>query len=220
MSTLNEPRPTPATRASSIPDGPPPPSSILETRTTATIASAIPTRTSDPGIPSVMMPATTGMTAAMTPVTGATIPIRPIASPRYSAVMPAPPASPAATLSTTSVPVGSRFGSDDGDDQGHRHPDELGEQDDAQKRRPTRQETATEVAGSPRDRRHETEDDRRRLGREDVAQVLRLEPARAAPPAGVGCRAVGAGPPISRAVGPTSSTTRSAASSYRDDVVR
>ena len=89
-------------------------------------------------------------------------------------------------------PRRQRFGSDDGDDQGHRHPDELGEQDDAQKRRPTRQETATEVAGSPRDRRHETEDDRRRLGREDVAQVLRLEPARAAPPrAGVGCRAVG-----------------------------
>ena len=55
-------------------------------------ASAIPTRTSGGGTPSRTIPAVTGMSAAMTPVTGATIPIRPTASPRYSAVIPIPPA--------------------------------------------------------------------------------------------------------------------------------
>ena len=81
--TLNEPIPTPATRARPRPDGPTRPSSrTRDTRTTATIASAMPTRTSGGGTPSRTIPAVTGMSAAMTPVTGATIPIRPTARPR------------------------------------------------------------------------------------------------------------------------------------------
>ena len=82
------PIPSPPTSASPSPDGPPPSSRTRDTRTTATIARAIPTRTSGGGRPSRTIPAVTGMSAARTPVTGATTPIRPTASPRYSAVMP------------------------------------------------------------------------------------------------------------------------------------
>ena len=80
--TLNRPIATPAISARPIPDGPLASSRTRETRTTASTASAIPNRTSGGGTPSRTIPAVTGMSAAMTPVTGATIPIRPTASPR------------------------------------------------------------------------------------------------------------------------------------------
>ena len=44
------------------------------------MAKAMPARTSGAGTPSSTIPAATGTTAAITPVTGATIPIRPTAS--------------------------------------------------------------------------------------------------------------------------------------------
>ena len=50
------------------------------------------------------MPTATGMTAASTPVTGATTLIRPAASPAYNALIPITPATPVATdqpMSTT-----------------------------------------------------------------------------------------------------------------------
>ncbi len=80
--TLNAPIATPPTSASSMPDRPPPSSRTRDTSTTATTAAAIPTSTSGGGRPSRTIPAVTGISAAMTPVTGATTPIRPTASPR------------------------------------------------------------------------------------------------------------------------------------------
>ncbi len=79
--TLNRPIPTPATSAKRTPDGPLDSSLTRDTRTTATIASAIPTSVSVDGTPSSTIPATTGISAAITPVTGATTPIRPTARP-------------------------------------------------------------------------------------------------------------------------------------------
>ena len=82
MATPKKPIAVPPTNASVRPSRPPVSSATRDTSTTATTASTIPTRTSGGGIPCVTKPAITGMTAARTPVTGATIPIRPIASPR------------------------------------------------------------------------------------------------------------------------------------------
>ncbi len=80
MATPNRPIAVPAIRASGRPLRPPETSATRDTRTTATIATTMPATTIGPGMPSVTKPATTGMTAANTPVTGATMPIRPTAS--------------------------------------------------------------------------------------------------------------------------------------------
>jgi hypothetical protein len=82
MATPNSPIVVPAMSASLNPSRPPDSSATRDTSTTATTAITMPASTTGPGTPSVAKPATTGMTAARTPVTGATIPIRPIASPR------------------------------------------------------------------------------------------------------------------------------------------
>src|SRR4051812_15760459 len=66
------------------------------------MARTMPTRTIVPGSPSRRIPAPTGMSAARTPVIGATTPIRPTDRPWYSAVMPTPPATAATALHATS----------------------------------------------------------------------------------------------------------------------
>ena len=89
----------------------------------------------------------TGMSAARTPVTGATMPIRPTASPWYSAVIPiaaehagddAPDRRPPA--------VGTVSPRSQGQDEGERHADQLRDEHDAEQRGPPGQQAATEVA--------------------------------------------------------------------------
>ena len=81
MQTLSRPIPTPAITPNGRPDGRLDASVTRETRTTATIASPIPTSVKVGGTPSRTIPVTTGISAARTPVTGATTPIRPTARP-------------------------------------------------------------------------------------------------------------------------------------------
>ena len=70
-----------------------------------------------------------------------------------------------------------RLGPDDRQAQGDGHPDELRDQHDPEDRATSGQQAATEITRSPGDRRDKTEDDRRRLGREDLVQAFRPDPA-------------------------------------------
>ena len=107
MATPNRPIATPPVSASVSPARPPLSSATRETRITAATASTMPMMTIGGGMPSITKPARTGITAASTPVTGATIPIRPIARPRYSIVMPNAPRMPATRHTSRSLPVGN-----------------------------------------------------------------------------------------------------------------
>ncbi len=94
------------------------------------------------------------------------------------------------------------LGANDGQAEGHRHTDELGDQDDAEDRGPSAGESTTEVTGPPGGRRDQPEHDGAGRAGQDVDQAL------------------GSAGASSLAVGPGSSTTASAAASYRSDVVR
>ena len=96
----------PASKASPRPARPPPSSATVDTRTTATRATAIPRMTIVGRLPSMRNPAATGMSAARTPVTGATMPMRPTARPWYSAEIPTAPSTPP----TTATPMSSGSG--------------------------------------------------------------------------------------------------------------
>ena len=108
--------------------------------------------------------------------------------------------------------LGDRLASDDGDDQGEGHADQLREQDDAEHRSAPAGQPATEVAGAPGDRRGQAEQDGRCPAGQGVDQ--------AAPSTDGAVARAGSSTPPSTAVGPGSSTTASAAPSYRSDVVR
>ena len=88
------------------------------------------------------------------------------ASPRYSAVMPNPPA-----IAGHDAPERGRRGSgtaspdDQREGQRDGHPDELRDEDDAEDRRASAQQPAAEVAAAPDDRGGEPEDDGRGPGR-------------------------------------------------------
>ena len=128
--------------------------------------------------------------------------------------------------------VGRRRGglrTDDGKDERERHPDQLREQDDAEQRGPTGQQPSTEVAPAPGERRDQAEDDGRGLGRGELVQGRGPGPATsagggaaapgAATPAGAGApwplvgSASAGEAPLSTLVGPSRTTTESAASS-------
>src|SRR5918993_1022953 len=95
---LNRPIAMPAMSAHRIPDGRSVPTpGVRVTRTTATSATRMPATVAGAGRPSVRNPNATGTVALRTPVTGATTPIRPTASPRYRLVMPTTPHRPPIT---------------------------------------------------------------------------------------------------------------------------
>ena len=87
----------------------------------------------------------------------------------------------------------------DGDDGRDGHAHDLRDEDDPEDRRPPREQSAPEVAAAPDDRGEEPEDDGQRLRRADLVQA--------------GAPAGSASTSGSTAVGPSSTTTASAASS-------
>ncbi len=131
---------------------------------------------SAPGCPAVTKPATTGMTAARTPVTGATIPIRPIASPRYSIVIPnAPSDSRRRCRPADPYPVGNDSPEDRREREADHRTRRLRHEDDAVDRHAPAREPAAEVARRPRRPRRR---DRRRpsgppAGRPSIRRWLR-----------------------------------------------
>ena len=101
--------------------------------------------------------------------------------------------------------------------ESQRHADQLRDKDDTEQGGPAGQQAAAEVARSPGDRRQETEDDRRVRRAAEVDQVRPLGAGTAAG-AGAGATAsatsgVPSIAPSSTLVGPSSTTTASAASS-------
>ena len=107
---------------------------------------------------------------------------------------------------------GRRLAADEGEHDGEEHPHELRDEDHAEQRRPPREQAATEVPATPGDGREQAEDDRRRPGVTEPVQAER--PLVAAASAAGGRLASAVSPePASSAVGPSRTTTASAASS-------
>ena len=156
----------------------------------------------------------TGMTAARTPVTGATMPIRPIASPRYRAVIPMPPRLPATKAQQQVRRAGYGLTAKHGDGEREGHADDLRQQDDAEHGCAPAGQPATEVAGAPGGRSGQPERDGGRPRGQAVDQAPTPVGTVSSPASD------GSSTPSSTAVGPGSSTTASAAPSYRSDVVR
>src|SRR4051794_41928223 len=106
---MNNPNPVPAASARPtipgrtrpcVPPGP------ALTRPIAATAQPAPIVGPTPGVPSTTTPIVNGMSAEVTAVTGATIVIAPVASPRYSRITPAMPNRPASAPQASPAPVG------------------------------------------------------------------------------------------------------------------
>ncbi len=138
---------------------------------------------------------------------GATIPIRPTARPRYSAVIPMPPKIPDRTDHPRSIGPGIGSARSDREHGDERHPDQLRHQHDTEDRGLAADEPAAEITRPPGDGRGEREEDRRELARERSDQA-----APSTTPAS-GATDEGSSTPSSTDAGPGSSMTRSAAAS-------
>ena len=222
--TLNDPIATPAISARPRPDGPGGPNGpdgrVAHPRHEDDRHDREPDPEQDErarGRPSRTIPAVTGMSAAITPVTGATIPIRPTASPRYSALIPMPPVTPPSTLQPRSAGSGAVSPRAIARTSARAIPTTCETRTTPNSGVRRVEQAATEVATPPGERGDQAEDDGRRSRRVELVQARR--PGAAAAGAGArvavlsACAAGTAGAPVSTLVGPSRTTTASAASS-------